>query len=85
MVRFGETTLLSQLCRQPVADCRSILAAIKGDERMTSKFMTAHARAWHFGLAVGVVILGIVGIYLAREQVAQIISESVKGYLVGSR
>lgn len=52
---------------------------------MTSKFRVVHAKAWHFGLAVGIVILGIVGIYLAREQVAQIIGESVKGYLVGSR
>jgi len=51
---------------------------------MTSKFMVAHAKAWYFGLVVGIVILGIVGIYLARDQVAQIISESVKGYLVGS-
>jgi len=51
---------------------------------MTWQFIAKHTKSLRFWLVVGIVVLGIIGIYLSRGQIAQISSEVFKGYLAGS-
>lgn len=52
---------------------------------MTWQSITKHTKSWHFWLGVGIVVLGMISIYLCRGQIGQISSEVFKVYLAGSR